>query len=123
MQTEFLGIRTVICKVADIEKAKQRYTNAFHTRPYFDMPFYVGFNIAGYELGLQPDVNNEMKSENVELYWGVTDVHKSYDRFISLGATSHNPPQNVGEEIIVATVKDPWDNIIGLIYNPTFKPD
>lgn len=121
MQTEFVGLRTAIYKVPDIEKAKQWYAEAFHTAPYFDLPFYAGFNIAGYELGLQPDEKTETKSENVEMYRGVNDVETSYTILISLGAVAHHPPQNVGEEIIVATVKDPWDNIIGLIYNPTFK--
>ena len=123
MQKEFLGLRTVICKVPDIEKAKQWYAETFATQPYFDMPFYVGFNIAGYELGLQPDEKNESRSENVEIYWGVNNVEASYNRLISLGATEHNPPQNVGDEIIVATVKDPWNNIIGIIYNPGFKAE
>ncbi|HEV8080600.1 MAG TPA: VOC family protein [Chitinophagaceae bacterium] len=123
MQEEFLGLRTAIYKVADIEKAKQWYIEAFSTQPYFDMPFYVGFNIAGYELGLQPDENNEAKSENVEIYWGVKDVEASYNRLIQLGAAANQSPQNVGEEIIVATVKDPWNNIIGIIYNPAFKTE
>ncbi len=122
MQKEFVGLRTVIYKVPDLEKAKQWYSEAFHTSPYFDMPFYVGFNIAGYELGLQPDENIDInKSENVEIYWGVDDVEASYNRLIQLGAAAHQSPQNVGEEIMVATVKDPWNNIIGIIYNPTFK--
>ena len=121
MQKQFLGLRTAIYKVDNIEKAKQWYTEAFATPPYFDMPFYVGFNIAGYELGLQPDEKNETKSENVEMYWGVNDVEASYNRLITLGATAHHAPQNVGEEIIVATVKDLWNNIIGIIYNPTFN--
>ncbi|MDB5224157.1 MAG: bleomycin resistance protein [Chitinophagaceae bacterium] len=123
MQKEFLGLRTAIYKVPDIEKAKQWYTEAFHTVPYFDMPFYVGFNIAGYELGLQPGESNEIKSENVEMYWGVNNVEDSYNRLLSLGATAHHPPQNVGEDIIVATVKDSWNNIIGIIYNPAFKAE
>ncbi len=123
MQTQFLGLRTAIYKVTDLEKAKQWYTEAFSTAPYFDMPFYVGFNIAGYELGLQADENTKTKSENVEIYWGVKNVEESYNRLISLGATAHQPPQNVGEEIIVATVKDPWNNIIGIIYNPAFKAE
>jgi hypothetical protein len=28
---------------------------------------------------------------------------------------------NVGGSLMVASVKDPWDNVIGLIYNPDFK--
>jgi predicted enzyme related to lactoylglutathione lyase len=123
MEKEFLGLRTAIYKVPDIEKAKEWYSKAFGTAPYFDMPFYVGFNISGYELGLQPDVVNEPKSDNMEVYWGVNDVSASYEKLLSVGAMAHNPPQNVGGEIVVATVKDPWGNVLGIIYNPTFKLD
>lgn len=117
--TTILGLRTVGYKVKDIIKAKEWYTKAFDTEPYFDEPFYVGFNIAGYELGLQPD--DSVKGDNILTYWGVEDINAEYERFLSLGAREHEAPQNVGGEIIVASVKDPWDNIIGLIYNPEFK--
>ena len=123
MQKDFLGLRTVIYKVPDLDKAKQWYADVFATEPYFDMPFYVGFNIAGYELGLQPDEKNEARSENVETYWGVNNVEASYQKLLAAGAAAHQPPQNVGGEIIVATVKDPWNNIIGIIFNPAFKAD
>ena len=123
MPKEFLGLRTAIYKVPDIEKAKQWYTEVFSTPPYFDMPFYVGFNIAGFELGLQPAERSDTLSENVEVYWGVDNVEASYNRFLSLGANAHHPPRNVGGDIIVATVKDPWNNIIGIIHNPTFKAE
>jgi predicted enzyme related to lactoylglutathione lyase len=114
-----VGLRTVGYKVNDINKAKEWYTKAFNTEPYFDEPFYVGFNIAGYELGLQPD--DSVKGDNVVTYWGVEDIDAEYERFLNLGATEHEAPQNVGGEIVVASIKDPWDNIIGLIYNPEFK--
>lgn len=117
--TAVLGLRTVIYKVSDIVKATEWYAKAFNTAPYFDEPFYVGFNIAGYELGLQPD--DSVKGDNTITYWGIEEIHKGYQRFISLGAREHEAPQNVGGEIIVASVIDPWDNIIGLIYNPEFK--
>jgi len=119
MKSSILGLRTVGYKVSDITKAKEWYTNAFDTEPYFDQPFYVGFNIGGYELGLQPD--ESVKGDNVVTYWGVEDIQTQYDHFLSLGATEHETPQNVGGEIIVASVKDLWGNIIGLIYNPEFK--
>ena len=122
MSTSFLGLRTAIFRVSDINKAKAWYAKAFDTPPYFDEPFYVGFNIAGYELGLQPEEKlNPQKSDNVLVYWGVDNVQKEYDRLISLGATEHEAPQNVGGEIVVATVKDPWNNVLGIIYNPEFK--
>ncbi len=117
-----LGLRTTIYKVGDIDNAKEWYSKVFETKPYFDEPFYVGFNIGGYELGLQPE--EEMtteKGESVLSYWGVNDVEVAFNHFIKLGAVEHEKPQNVGGEIMVATVKDPWNNIIGFIYNPEFK--
>lgn len=124
MQKEFLGLRTVIYFVPDIEKAKQWYTEAFSTAPYFDMPFYVGFNIGGYELGLHPEEKNEtIKTENIKTYWRVTNVQASYDRLVSLGASTFQPPQDVGQGVIVAAVKDPWNNVIGVINNTHFKAE
>jgi len=117
-----LGLRTTIYKVNDIDKAKEWYTRAFNTSPYFDEPFYVGFNIAGYELGLQPDATHANdKTANVVTYWGVESVDQEYNRLLSLGATESEAPQNVGGDIVVAAVKDPWGNTVGLIYNPEFK--
>lgn len=119
MKSGILGLRTVGYKVSDLEKAKAWYAEAFRTQPYFDEPFYVGFNIAGYELGLQPD--DATTGDNSVTYWGVEDIESEYKRFISLGATEHEAPHNVGGEIVVASVKDLWGNIIGLIYNPHFN--
>lgn len=123
MENKILGLRTAIYKVADIDAAKEWYSNAFLTRPYFDEPFYVGFNIGGYELGLQPeDEAVPHKAESVLTYWGVEDINHEYNRLISLGAAVHSAPENVGGEILVASVKDPWGNIIGLIFNREFSP-
>lgn len=122
MNNKILGLRTTIYKVGDIATAKEWYAKIFETEPYFDESFYVGFDIGGYELGLQPEENlTTGKVESVVAYWGVNDINKEYDRFISLGATAYERPQDVGAGIITATLKDPWENIIGLIYNPDFK--
>ncbi|WP_257957507.1 VOC family protein [Parapedobacter tibetensis] len=117
-----LGLRTTIYKVGDIKKAKDWYAKAFKTEPYFEEPYYVGFNIGGYELGLQPEENPTTdKEESVVSYWGVEKIQEVYDRLIDLGATENEKPYNVGGELTTATVKDPFGNIIGLIHNPHFK--
>lgn len=118
----FLGLRTVIYRVDDMERAKAWYTEVLGHAPYFDEPFYIGFNVGGFELGLQPLEGNSNGSSagGVETYWGVEDVKSSFDRLISLGATEHSRPRNVGGPIEVATIKDPWGNILGLIFNPLF---
>ena len=120
--TKILGLRTAIYRVSDINAAKEWYAKVFEKQPYFNEPFYVGFEIGGFELGLQPeDKPVTDKKESVVAYWGVNDVQKEYDRFIASGATEYEKPTEVGGDIIVASVKDPWGNIIGLICNPHFK--
>jgi lactoylglutathione lyase len=116
-----LGLRTTIYKVSDLAKAKDWYSRAFGVKPYFDEPFYVGFNVGGYELGLLPEGKGTASADNVLSYWGVDEIQKSYDQLISLGATEHEKPTNVGGEIVTASVRDPWGNVIGIIYNPEFK--
>ena len=116
-----LGLRTVIFKVPDLEKAKQWYMDAFQAKPYFDEVFYIGFDIGGYELGLVPEnIPKSKKSSNVVAYWGVEDINKSYQDLIKMGATPDEEPTNVGGELMVASVLDPWDNVLGVIYNPHF---
>jgi predicted enzyme related to lactoylglutathione lyase len=119
MQSSILGLRTTIYKVTDLPKAKEWYSKAFRSEPYFDEPYYVGFNIGGYELGLQKE--EVSIGENVATFWGVSDIAAEYAYFIECGATEVEAPMNVGDEIMVATCKDPWGNLIGLIYNPMFK--
>ena len=117
-----LGLRTAIYKVGDIVKATEWYAKAFRTKPYFNEPFYVGFNIGGYELGLQPEESpTTEKPESVTALWGVDDIHAEDKYLLELGATVFEVPTNVGGELMVASVKDPWGNILGLIYNPEFK--
>jgi lactoylglutathione lyase len=122
MATSFLGLRTTIYKVSDLKAATAWYTKAFQTEPYFNEVFYVGFNIAGYELGLIPDETpTTVKGDSVHTYWGATNVDKEYQRLLELGAIEFEAPHNVGGEIVVGAVKDPWDNVIGIIFNPEFK--
>lgn len=117
----FQGLRTVIYQVADIDAAKAWYTRALGVAPYFDQPFYVGFNVGGYELGLQADAPAQSAVENVVAYWGVGDVQKALDHLLALGASLKGALQDVGEGIQVATVRDPFGNVFGVIRNPHFS--
>jgi lactoylglutathione lyase len=114
------GLRTTIYKVPDLAAAKVWYAKAFDLTPYFDEPFYVGFNVGGFELGLDPDASAIDAPGGVLSYWAVDDVDLAYHRLLSLGAKKHELPKEVGGNIKVATVLDPFGNIIGLIFNPHF---
>jgi predicted enzyme related to lactoylglutathione lyase len=118
----FLGLRTAIYHVDDINKGKEWYSSVLGFGPYFDEPFYVGFNVGGYELGLQPSEGQSgEKAEGVVAYWGVADAAGALKRVLELGATSNEDVQDVGGGIKVATVKDPFGNVFGIIENPNFK--
>lgn len=117
-----LGLRTTIYKVSDIKKGAKWYSKAFEEKPYFQEPYYVGFNIHGFELGLQPEENPTTdKAESVIAYWGVENIQKTYERLVNIGAVENEKPYHSGKNIITATVKDPFGNVIGLIYNPKFN--
>jgi predicted enzyme related to lactoylglutathione lyase len=115
------GIRTVIYKVDDVTKAKEWYQRVLGVAPYFDQPFYVGFNIGGYELGLDPDMTGVTRGNNEVGYWGVDNCEDAYNSMLERGAEAFEEPKDVGGGIIVATVKDPFGNVLGLIENPFFK--
>lgn len=122
MTTSFLGLRTAIYRVSNLPEATAWYEDLLGLKPYFNEPFYVGFNVAGYELGLTPDDDiSPEKQRSVETYWGVEDIQVEYDRLIDHGARPCEPPTNVGGGILVATVFDPWGNLLGIIYNPHFS--
>lgn len=119
----FQGLRTVIYHVDDLQRAKEWYSTILGIKPYFDEPFYVGFNVGGFELGLDPDMGSAAKGTNVVAYWGVKDAKAAYQRAQELGAQKHTDPQDVGEGIIVASVTDPSGNVFGIIENPHFKSE
>lgn len=115
------GLGTVIYHVADLDRAKAWYSSAFQRRPYFDEPFYVGFNIAGYELGLDPNQTVTRAGHGGSVaYWRVAEIESAVRHFVAVGATLVAPTQDVGDGIKVASVADPFGNIIGLIENPQF---
>ena len=113
-----LGLRTAIYPVNDIEKAKAWYAAALDVAPYFDQPFYVGFTVGGFELGLIPDgVSGTVGPQPL---WGVADAHEAVERLLTLGAVALDPVAEVGGGIKVGAVMDPFGNRLGVIENPHF---
>jgi predicted enzyme related to lactoylglutathione lyase len=116
-----LGLRTVIYRVDNLNLAKAWYRDVFEVEPYFDEPFYVGFQVGGFELGLDPDTSEGKPGLGGSVaYWGVESIELAFHRFIGLGASTICQVKEVGGEIKVAIVADPFGNAIGLIENPHF---
>lgn len=115
----FLGLRTALYPVPDLSSAKRWYEQVLGTQPYFDQPFYVGFSVGGFELGLLP--NGKPGTDGPQPWWGVADAATELKRLLALGATELQPVTDVGAGIKVAAVKDPFGNHLGIIENPNFK--
>jgi predicted enzyme related to lactoylglutathione lyase len=111
----FNKLTTVIYHVDDLQKAKAWYTSLTGINPYFDEPFYIGFDINGCELGLDPDMQKIKEGNQTVIYWSVDDIHEAVEKAIAVGAEIVSPIQNVGGKIQVSTIKDPFGNHIGLI--------
>lgn len=117
MTLNLLGLRAVIYPSPDLDAAKTWWSEALGQAPSFDQPFYVGFNVGGYELGLLPDAS---VADGPLVYWGVTDVQDAIDKALAQGATAHDPAADVGDGIVTGTVTSPSGSIIGFIFNPHF---
>lgn len=118
------GLRTVIYHVGDLSRAKEWYGEVLGIRPYFDEPLYVGFDVRGFELGLQPEEPIASRADTgVTAYWGVEDAEAALGRLLELGAIGHSGVWDVGDGIRVATVLDPDGNVFGVIENTHFSPE
>jgi catechol 2,3-dioxygenase-like lactoylglutathione lyase family enzyme len=118
MTTPLQGLRTVIYPAPDLDAAKAWWTTLLGAAPYFDQPFYVGFNVGGYELGLLPDAD---PADGALVYWGVPDAAAAVAAAIDAGAVEHIPASDVGDGIITASVRTPTGSIVGFIVNPHFS--
>ena len=115
----FRGLRTVIYPAPDLEGAKEWWSSVLGLQPYFDEPFYVGFNVEGYELGITPD--EPQPGDGHVAYWGVDDIADALGVLMGGGAQPRSDITDVGDGIKVATVVNPVGDIVGLIENPHFK--
>jgi predicted enzyme related to lactoylglutathione lyase len=113
-----LGLRTAAYPVPDLEAGKRWYSAVLGCEPYFDQPFYVGYSVGGFELGLLPD--GTPGATGSQVLWGVADADAAMKRLVELGGIELEPVNEVGEGIKVAAVLDPFGNRFGIIENPLF---
>ncbi len=115
----FLGLRTVIYPTTDLDGARSFVTAATGVTPYFDEPFYVGFDVGGFELALDP---NGDPDRGVLAYWGVVDIDAAVAGLEALGAEVTSGIDEVGDDIRVATLRMPGSpGPLGVIQNPHYR--
>ncbi len=115
------GLRTFKLEAKDLEAATRFYTRALGKAPYFDQPFYVGFDVDGFEIGITPAESPPGVGQTTT-YLAAHDVDAEMKRWIELGAKEHEAATDVGDGIRVGAVLDPFGNAVGFIRNLHFAP-
>src|SRR5262249_59776187 len=100
------GVRGALSRAPGRAAAGRWYADALGLPPYFDEPFYVGFTVGGFELGLVPDLTPA--TTGPQPLWGVAEIGVEFERLLALGATALEPVTAVGGGIRVAAVRDPF---------------
>ena len=111
------GIRTFIYPVKDIVRAKMLYSKLLGMEPYVDEVYYVGFRVGDQEIGFDPNGHNAGMTGPVG-YWHVSDINKSLRLLLDAGAQMQQEVKDVGGGKLIASVRDPDGNIVGLIQSP-----
>jgi hypothetical protein len=84
---------------------------------YMDEPYYVGFNVEGQDIGLDPRSKSKGMTEPIA-YWHVDDIEESLKALLGAGAEAHQGVRDVGGGKLIASVKDADGNVIGLLQSP-----
>jgi predicted enzyme related to lactoylglutathione lyase len=115
---ELLGLRTTIYPTDDLEASVKYFNELLGIEPYFNEPFYVGYNVAGYELGIDP--NSEL-ADGTQSYWGVKDAEAAARELVESGAEVVSDVNDTGDGIKVAQFRLPGGNHFAIIENPHFQ--
>jgi predicted enzyme related to lactoylglutathione lyase len=79
-----------------------------------DEPYYVGYEVAGQDIGLDPHGHSKGMTGPVG-YRDVNDINGSLQALLDAGAETLQEVKDVGDGKLVAIVKDADGNAIGLV--------
>ena len=102
-------IRSLVIPVSDLDAAKAVY-RALLGAPHTDQPYYVGYNVDGFEVSLAPgDV-----AAGPVAFADVEDLDATRATLLAAGATERSAPRQVAPEARVCVLADAEGNPIGL---------
>jgi predicted enzyme related to lactoylglutathione lyase len=102
-------IRSLVITVSDMDAAKKVYT-ALLGAPHTDQPYYVGYNVDGFEVALAPGD----ASGGPVAFADVEDLDATRETLLAAGATERDAPRQVAPGARVCVLADADGNPIGL---------
>lgn len=103
------AIRSLVVTVSDLDAAKSVYGALLGT-PHTDQPYYVGYNVDGFEVSLAPGD----PTGGPVAYVDVEDLDAARAALLAAGATERSAPTQVAPEARVCVLADTDGNPIGL---------
>ena len=103
------AIRAVVVPVSDLDAAKAIYTSLLGD-PHTDQPYYVGYDVGGFEVSLNPGE----KGGGPVAFVDVDDLDGARETLLAAGATERSAPRQVAPEARVCVLADKDGNPIGL---------
>jgi predicted enzyme related to lactoylglutathione lyase len=111
------GLQTVLYPVTDLAAARDLYGALLGVPPVMDEPYYVGFRVAGQDVGLDP--NGHARGLTGPLgYWHVESMDDTIAALTARGATLRGSVTDVGGGKLVATLTDADGNEFGVLQMP-----
>ena len=104
------GVRSIIYPVKDVARAKTLFRTLLGVEPYADSPYYVGFKIGDQDIGLDPNGHQA----GMTVYYHVDDIRQSLQSLLDAGSQILQDVKDIGGGGLIASVRDPEGNIIGL---------
>lgn len=111
------GAMTLLYPVSNLESAKALFTALLGTEPMADAPYYVGYQVAGQQIGLDPN-GAARGMTGATPFWEVDDISATVAALTDAGATIVEPAHDVGGGKLVAMLSDVDENMIGLSQTP-----
>lgn len=111
------SLKTIIYPVKDLARAKALYGTLLGAAPAMDEAYYVQFDVAGQEVGLDPHGHSKGMTGPVG-YWHVADIKERVRELLDAGAREQQAVSDVGGGRLIAAVQDADGNVIGLIQSP-----
>jgi predicted enzyme related to lactoylglutathione lyase len=108
------GIQTILYPVDDMQRAKAQFNKLLDAEPIADAPYYIGYKVAGQDIGLVPKANAKHMTGPLP-YVHVDDIKASLAVLLEAGAQTLEEVKDVGGGRLVASVRDCDGNPIGIL--------
>lgn len=124
----FRGMTTQNVFADDVKVAADWYAQVFGIAPYFEKEFGGAVAYVEFRVGDDEDEFGILDRRYVPgaadpglggglLYWAVDDVEAEFARLLGLGASEHLGVTEQGPGFVTASVRDPFGNVFGVMFN------